>query len=105
MIVPASACFFFSIIINIVNDSLEHCWYITHNWRCFSPDAFQSHKIGPSLSTQYELPAMSDNMEDPPTPESIAFNVSENYAINQIIGEGAYGVVVYVESWATAQAD
>jgi len=28
--------------------------------------------------------------------EPIPFNVSDNYAVHDIIGEGAYGVVVYV---------
>jgi len=29
--------------------------------------------------------------------EPIPFNVSDNYAVHDIIGEGAYGVVVYVQ--------
>lgn len=32
--------------------------------------------------------------EEEQSAESIPFNVSENYATDRIIGEGAYGVVV-----------
>lgn len=35
----------------------------------------------------------TDDIEDSFN-EPIAFNVSDNYAIHDIIGEGAYGVVV-----------
>jgi len=31
--------------------------------------------------------------------EPIPFNVSDNYAVHDIIGEGAYGVVVYVHPY------
>jgi len=33
--------------------------------------------------------ALADALSEP-----IAFNVSDNYAIHEIVGEGAYGVVV-----------
>jgi hypothetical protein len=41
--------------------------------------------------------------DDEQNSEGIPFNVSENYAIDRIIGEGAYGVVVYVLSPSSHQ--
>jgi hypothetical protein len=40
-------------------------------------------------STSMAEEALADALSEP-----IAFNVSDNYAIHEIVGEGAYGVVV-----------
>lgn len=42
---------------------------------------------------------MATRAPNPTGSRKISFNVSEQYDIQDVVGEGAYGVVWYVMSW------
>jgi hypothetical protein len=49
------------------------------------------------------MAASNSRTQAPPSSRKISFNVSEQYDIQDVVGEGAYGVVWYVNT-ATSEA-